>query len=110
MIKLLSIGEIGKQDYLKRQQGKQPEKTSEGILGLKSKLPFGCNYRFNVIIRFGFYPVDIELNTDVMNMNESNKKEAISEKRARLWTGVQYAESLSLSTKIKLLRGNSLKK
>jgi hypothetical protein len=41
MIKLLSIDEIGKQDYLKRQQGKQPEKTSEGILGLKSKLPLG---------------------------------------------------------------------
>ena len=41
MIKLLSIGEIGKQDYLKRQLEKQPEKTSEGILGLKSKLPLG---------------------------------------------------------------------
>jgi hypothetical protein len=41
MIKLLSIDEIGKQDDRKRQQGKQPKKTPQGILGLKSKLSLG---------------------------------------------------------------------
>ena len=41
MIKLLSIDEIGKQDDHKRQQGKQPEEISQGMLGLKSKLSLG---------------------------------------------------------------------